>query len=623
MDVHRKVIVLGFDGLEPDVAEELLAAGELPNFARLRDSGGYARVQTTCPAQTPVAWSTFATGVNPGGHGVFDFIRRNPQTYLPSLGLTSYEQKNPFTAPKAVNLRRGRTIWQHLSDAGIESTILRCPCTFPPDDFNGRMLSGMGVPDLRGGLGTGVFYTSDAGVRPKESEQVVHVAVNGERIATHVVGPRNPKTRGDVVFPIELHIDRERRSASLHANGAHPERLELREGTWSGWLHVKFKLGLFQSVRGTVRFYLKQVGPTFELYASPVNFDCESPMFPVSRPDEFAAEISEAVGTYYTTGMVEDHTGLSNGRFDESAFLQQCGDVWRERESMMFEELNRFDAGLFFCLFDTPDRVQHMFWRFREADHPANGANGSSATAAEFAEYAHIIADEYRRCDAVLGRVFEAAGDDALLIALSDHGFGSFRRGVNLNTWLHRQGLLALKDGVQPGEETGEFFAGVDWERTRAYAVGLGGIYINRKGRESQGVVSDDEAAGLQRRIADELGGLIDGEKQSTAVRRVMQREDAYSGPYAAESPDLVVNFSRGYRASWGTSLGGVSPDLFEDNVKRWGGDHIVDPSEVPGVLFMNKPFDAESPRLLDLAPTISSALGVPPSPVMEGRSLL
>lgn len=619
MDVQRKVIVLGFDGLEPGIVEGLLAAGELPSFSRLRDAGGYARVQTTCPAQTPVAWSTFATGVNPGGHGIFDFIRRNPQTYLPALGLTTYQQKNPFTVPRAVNLRRGRTIWQHLSDAGIESTILRCPCTFPPDEFRGRMLSGMGVPDLRGGLGTSAFYTSDSGVQPRESEQVVHVEAHGERIETHVIGPRHPKTRADATFPIALHVENGARRATLRSAGE-PQELPLHEGEWSGWLRVKFKLGLLQSVRGTVRFFLRRTGPTFELYASPVNFDCEAPLFPVSRPDDFAAEISEAIGTYYTTGMVEDHTGLSNGRFDEDAFLQQCGDVWREREAMMLEELNRLESGLFFCLFDTPDRVQHMFWRFREQDHPANGTNGKQSAA--FAEYSRVIEDEYRRCDAVLGKVLDAVDDDTLLIALSDHGFGSFRRGVNLNTWLHRQGLLALKDGVRPGEETAEFFAGVDWDRTRAYSVGLGGIYINRKGREAKGIVSDEEADALQRRIAKELGGLADAEKQTTAVRGVVRRMEAYSGPYADESPDLVVHFARGYRASWGTSLGGVSEDLFEDNVKRWGGDHIVDPAEVPGVLFMNKAFETANPRLLDLAPTISTALGIAPSSGMEGRPL-
>jgi predicted AlkP superfamily phosphohydrolase/phosphomutase len=536
------------------------------------------------------------------------------------LALTKYEQKNPFTAPKAVNLRRGETIWRHLSDGGVESTILRCPCTFPPDEFRGRMLSGMGIPDVRGGLGTGAFYTTDASVVPLESEQVVHLTPQGDRFETHLIGPRHPKTGGDATAAASLRVDREHRLVTLTVRDAQPASLVLREGEWSGWLRVSFKLGLLQSVRGAVRFYLRRLGPSFELYASPVNFDAQAPLFPISRPAELAAEISTRQGPYYTTGMVEDHAGLSNGRFDESAFLDQCDDVWRERKTMMLEELHRLDEGLFFCLFDTPDRVQHMFWRFREDDHPANRASGETPT--KLREYGKVIDDEYRRCDAVLGEVLDAVDDQTLLIALSDHGFGSFRRGVNLNTWLQQQGLLVLKPGVQPGEDTGEFFAGVDWDRSRAYSVGLGGIYLNRQGREGRGVVSDEEAPNLEKQIADQIGGLADPQNGATAVRQAVRRDEVYSGPYVDQAPDLVVHFSRGYRASWSTALGGVSPNLLEDNVRRWGGDHIVHPGDVPGVLFMNQAFHGENPRLLDMAPTIAAALGVPASPAMEGRSL-
>src|SRR4051812_44055809 len=181
-------MVIGLDGLEPKIVEPMLAAGELPNLARLRGQGGFSRVATTSPAQTPVAWSTFATGVNPGGHGIFDFIRRNPKTYAPDLSLNRYEQKNAFTPPRAVNLRRGTPVWELLGKAGIESTIVRCPCTYPPDNLRGRMLSGMGVPDLRGGLGTPTFYTSAEGVKAGESETVVPVQVKGGTVTTQLVG---------------------------------------------------------------------------------------------------------------------------------------------------------------------------------------------------------------------------------------------------------------------------------------------------------------------------------------------------------------------------------------------------------------------------------------------------
>jgi predicted AlkP superfamily phosphohydrolase/phosphomutase len=611
----RKVVVIGLDGLEPRLVESLLAAGELPNLAKLRGQGGFSRVATTYPAQTPVAWSTFATGTNPGGHGIFDFIRRDPGTYLPDFSLNRYEQKNAFLPPRAVNLRRGTAVWDLLSAAGVPSIILRAPCTFPPDNIRGRMLAGLGVPDLRGGLGTSTFYTSEPGVRPQESENVVHVAADARgAIATRLIGPRNPKTRGDLELDLRIQLEPAARKVSVLSEGQ-PRTLEVREGSWSEWLKVKFKAGLFQSVSGMVRFHLVRMEPALELYASPVNFDPDQPLFPIGSPAEYPRELAAKIGTFYTTGMVEDHGGLNNGRFAEEAYLDQCDGVLRERERMVHHELDRFQEGLFFCLFDTPDRIQHMFWRFREPEHPANRGDGRP-------ELRHVIDDHYRACDAIVGRVLERADDETLVIVLSDHGFNSFQRGLHVNTWLFENGFLALGQGLRPGEEAGDLLHGVDWARTRAYALGLGSVYLNLAGREAKGVVEPSEAPAVASAIAAGLSGLADPERGQVAVRSVTTREQMYAGPFARESPDLVVNFAPGYRVSWSTALGGVPVGLFEDNVKKWGGDHIIDPSLVPGVLFMNQPFSGEGARLLDLAPTILAALGVPKGPAMEGASL-
>jgi predicted AlkP superfamily phosphohydrolase/phosphomutase len=613
---YGKVIVIGLDGLEPSLVEPMLARGELPHLARLRDAGGYARCGTTIPAQTPVAWSTFATGVNPGAHGIYDFIRRDPATYLPDLALNRYEQRSAFLPPKAVNLRRGTAVWELLSAAGVPSTVIRCPCTYPPDDIRGRMLSGMGVPDLRGGFGTATFYTARDGVAPRESEQVIGLAPDAHGVArTHLIGPRNPRTGADTTADLTVVLDAARRAVTVRAAGE-AAALEVREGEWSDWLRVRFKLGMLQSVSGVVRFLLVRSAPALELYASPINFDPGSPMFPISHPGDYAAELQREVGTFYTTGMVEDHAGLSNGRFDESAYLDQCERVLREREHMLLFELGRLTDGLLFCLFDTPDRLQHMFWRFREPGHPANGDRGGAA------RWARAIEEHYRACDAIVGRAMAHADDRTLCIALSDHGFGSFRRGVHLNTWLHEHGFLALERGAEPGA-AGELLRSVDWGRTKAYAVGLGSVYLNLAAREAHGSVRPDEAAAVQRAIAGELTGLVDRDRGALAVRRVVTREQAYRGAYAAEAPDLVVCFAAGYRASWATALGGVPRGQFEDNVKAWGGDHIVDPLLVPGVLFMNRPFAPDGASLLDLAPTILAALGVPKGAAMEGRSLI
>ena len=614
----KKVIVIGLDGLEPTITEDLLAQGALPNLAKLKAQGSYTRLQTTYPAQTPVAWATFATGLNPGGHGIFDFLRRDPLTYRPALSTNSYQQKNPFVPPQAVNLRKGLPLWQLLSEAGLPSVVLRCPVTFPPDRIKGRMLSGVGVPDLRGGLGTSTFYCSEAHLTPQETEKILPVQVGQDGVIhTHLIGPQHSRTRADLELDITLHLEPQRKRLILRSGGQ-PGTLEIREGEWSDWLRVKFKAGLLQSVAGMVRFYLSRLEPVFELYASPVNFDPQAPQFPISWPPEYAGELAGRLGAFYTTGMAEDDDGLNHQRFDEGAYLQQCQGVMRERQQMLRYELNRFSQGFFFCLFDTPDRIQHMFWRTREKDHPANRCHGELSP-----ELGRVIEENYQACDAIIGEALAAADDQTLFIVLSDHGNNSFQRGVHLNSWLQQQGLLALKPGVAPGEEAGEFFREVDWSRTRAYALGLGGIYLNLQGREGQGVVKEEEAAALKAAIAQELGQLRDPQRGQRAVHSVLGREQVYLGPYVAEAPDLLVNFQAGYRVSWGTPLGGVPQGLFEDNTRKWAGDHMIDPSLAPGVLFLNRPMAQAGASLLDLAPTILAALGAPQGPAMEGRSLL
>ena len=603
----RRVLVIGLDGLEPSIVEPMLARGELPNLDRIRNRGGYSRLATTFPAQTPVAWSSFATGTNPGGHGIFDFLRRDPATCLPDLGLNRYEQKNAFVPPRAVNSRGGEPFWEILGRAGIPSTIIRCPCTYPGEIGKGRLLSGLGVPDIRGGLGTTTLYTDRDGVSAGESERVVRVRFGGDMARTEIIGPRNPKG-GELTAELTITVDREGGGAVLATRDS---RLATAIGQWSDWAPVKFKLGFMQSIKGIVRFCLIRTDP-FELHASPVNFAPDAPMFPISAPWDYAGELEDAVGTYYTAGMVEDHTGLMNGRIDEHDFLSQCDLVMREREGMLQHELGRFKEGFLFCLFDTPDRIQHMFWRFGEPGHPANRGRGTE-------EFTEVIRDHYRDCDAVVGRALDAVGDDALVLVCSDHGFTSFQRGLHINGWLRANGFLALKAGAS-GEE---FFKEVDWSRTKAYALGLGGIYLNRRGREGSGILEDAAAAEVARDIVRGLSGLVDIERGDRAIERVVTREEIYSGPFTSQAPDLLVCTSRGYRASWTTALGGAPDAIFEDNTKRWGGDHIIDPSLVPGVLFSTQRIEAVAPALVDLAPTILAEFGIPRESAFEGKPVL
>src|SRR5579872_1791113 len=613
----KKVIVLGLDGLEPTIVERLLQRNELPNFQKLRSTGYYGRLGTTYPAQTPVAWSSFVTGTNPGGHGIFDFICRDPQTYLPDIALNRFERpKGMLAQPRAVNKRNGVPVWQHLTKAGIPSIVLRCPVTFPAENLLGKMLSGVGVPDIRGSQGTGTFYTQDRTVQPKEHEQVVYLD-DDPVISTRVAGPRNPRTNpiSDFTADLKVQVDRGVRKLIITA-GSNPP-IEAAENGWSSWVRLKFRLSMLQSVTGIVRFFCRRIDPHVEFYASPVNFDPAAPLFPVSFPADYGKTLSESIGLFSTLGMAEDHTGHNNGRFDEMAYKAQCELIFQERERMMMHELERFTEGLLFTVVDTPDRLQHMFWRFIDPSHPNFNQDLASKLGAQ-------VDDLYRQCDALLGRVLAKVDENTLLIVLSDHGFNTFRRAFDTNTWLWENNLLALKDGKKPNEGMSDS-SQVDWSKTYAYAVGLGGIYLNIKGRERSGILEDGsgEADKVRGAIQQGMADLPDRETGHPAVRSVSRREELYSGAYVKDSPDLLVNFHSGYRVSWASSLGGFSNSLFENNNRRWSGDPIIDPDAVPGILFMNRPALQNHAQIIDLAPTILNYLGVADHALMEGKALL
>src|SRR5215467_918569 len=394
-------MVIGLDGLEPTIVESMLQRAELPNLARIRQMGSYSRLRTTYPAQTPVAWSSFATGTNPGGHGIFDFISRNPATYQPDAALSHFAApKNMFSPPQVVNQRKGVPLWQTLSQAGVPTVVLRCPCTFPPDEINGRMIAGVGVPDLRGSQNKGTFYTQNKNVQPGESEQVVFLDA-GDDLKTYVIGSRNTRQSpaSDATSPIRVQVKRETCSLAIETGGS-PARIEVKEKSWSEWVRFKFKISMLQSVPGIARIYFRQIHPQVEFYVSAVNFDPNAPLFPVSSPASYARDLSDQIGLFSTLGMAEDHNGLNNGRLDEAAFLAQCELVLEERERLMRWELGRFKEGLFFLLYDTPDRVQHMLWRFRDREHP-----GYEPDLAR--DFSTLIEQHYARCDKLLTRVID------------------------------------------------------------------------------------------------------------------------------------------------------------------------------------------------------------------------
>jgi predicted AlkP superfamily phosphohydrolase/phosphomutase len=252
-----------------------------------------------------------------------------------------------------------------------------------------------------------------------------------------------------------------------------------------------------------------------------------------------------------------------------------------------------------------------MFWRYLEEDHPA-------ARDVPKAERREVIQDLYQRMDKLIGRVMEKIDDDTLLMVISDHGFKSFARCMNLNAWLHQNGYLTLKDGKI---ESGDWFEDVDWSRTRAYTMGLNGLYLNITGREKQGIVDPSEAQSLQEEIKQKLDGLVDPASGKVGVTGVFQTNVVYQGPYRENAPDLLIGYGAGYRASWDSVMGKVTSKIFEDNTKAWSGDHCIDPRLVPGVLFSSHKFIEEKPAIVDVAPTILKLFGLALPSHFDGKA--
>jgi predicted AlkP superfamily phosphohydrolase/phosphomutase len=618
----KRVVIIGFDGMDPDLAVRFMEEGKLPNLARLRDNGTFHRLATTCPPISPVAWSSFMTGVNPGKHNIYDFLSREPGSYLPSLSSAQVRGSKrtlkvgkyaiPLGRPRVRLLRKGIPFWHFLARSGIFCSVIRVPITFPPEKFNGVLLSGMCVPDLQGSQGTFSFYsTAGSGTQPVEGGVRIPLLAADGWLRSYIPGPDNPlvrRKREQLRIEFRLRPDGAHDGAELELNG---RRLFLRRGEYSDWIELKFKAGLQVTIHGICRFYLKTLAPYVELYASPVNIDPGRPALPISHPLIYSVYLSKLLGPYATLGLAEDTWALNEGALDDEAFLKQCYLIQDERERMFFDALEKTRRGLCICVFDITDRIQHMFWRYLAPGHPPGcSAQGGS-------RYAGVIEELYERMDELVGRILERA-PDAVLMVVSDHGFKSFTRGVNINSWLWQNGYLALKEGVRPG---GPWFAGVDWQRTRAYALGLNGLYVNQSGREPQGIVSPGkETQQLKQELAEKLRGLVDPATGRAPITQVFDRDRAFRGPYRENAPDLILGYAEGYRAGWDSVTGRVTETTFEQNSKAWSGDHCVDPRLVPGVLFSNRKLTCESPAIVDVAPSVLEWFGVPLPAYLDGK---
>jgi predicted AlkP superfamily phosphohydrolase/phosphomutase len=433
---------------------------------------------------------------------------------------------------------------------------------------------------------------------------------DGDALVGTIQGPENSFLDGSppMEIPIRVSVDRAAGTARVAVDG---QQLTLAPNQLSGWVTLHFPAIAGIKVNGLCRMMVTELDEHVSLYVSPINIEPEKPAMPISHPSYYSAYMSKKIGPFATLGLAEDTWALNEKVTDDQTFWTQTADIDAEREKMLHAALDRLRKGALVTVFDAADRVNHMYWRYTEDGHPA-AAGGVNP------RFAKAIEDQYRANDAIVGRVLDRLRDDDVLIVLSDHGCTSFRRGVNLNAWLLEHGYLALKEDTDGSEE---WLRSVDWSRTRAYAVGLVGVFLNIRGREEHGIVeAGSEAEALKQELIAGLSGLRDGE--TVAINEVWDTDHLYRGPYKGNAPDLLVGYNHGYRISWSCASGIVAGEVFEDNVKAWSGDHIVDPRIVPGILLSSRPIDAEDPHITDLAPTALSLFGVQPPGHMDGRPI-
>jgi predicted AlkP superfamily phosphohydrolase/phosphomutase len=587
----RQVIVIGVDGMDPEFVERHIA--QLPYLAHLRERGSFARLATTTPPQSPVAWSTFITGLDPAQHGIFDFVHRDPQTLEPFLSmgetrpprftipLGPYEL--PLTHPQVVSLRKGKAFWELLAEHGIPATIIHMPVNYPPVKA-GEGLAGMGTPDLRGTQGTFAYYTDEPDVTEGSvpGGRIVRAEVVEGHTELRIEGPPNSLRRDHSYAAVRLNVDIDPEKPFARV-GAGESVTIIREGEWSEWIPVDFALiPHLASVRGMFRVFARQLHPRLQLYVSPINADPMSPDLPISVPGSFSSEIARQIGRYSTLGIPEDTSALRQGAFNLREFLSQSRLVLNDERKLLEESLNRFHEGLLFFYFSSVDQNSHVLWGHHEAE----------------------LLGFYRAVDFSIGEAM-AKHPQAELMIMSDHGFTFFDRAVGLNNWLQEQGFLAVKSGTEE----------IDWPRTKAYAMGLNSLYVNLAGRERFGIVQPGrERDGVIQRLREGLLALRDPKNGAAVVETVSDTN--------AASPDLIVGYGRGYRASWQTGIGGFSTMVLEDNVDAWRADHCVNAADVPGVLFTTRKLRLSDPELKDLPVSVLGLFGLGAGTGMTGRSV-
>ena len=624
-ETSKKILILGFDGMDPRFMQMWMKEGKLPNFQRLASQGDFLPLQTSIPPQSPVAWSNFIVGTDPGGHAIFDFVHRDPVRYLPEFSGSRTEEARktvrlgklvlPLQGGEVKLMRKGKAFWQILEENDIPATVFKIPSNYPPARTKQRTISGMGTPDIRGSYGYFSYYTTDSKEIKEDvgGGEIFEVNIMDNKIEASLPGPINTfnKDRPKSSIDFEVFIDPVNPVVKVKIQG---EEFILKQGEWSSWKRVHFNMIPTQSVSGICMFFLKQVRPEFKLYISPINIDPAKAALPISTPQGYAEELEKRFGPFFTKGLPADTSALDNNVLDDGEFLEQDDFVLKERLEIFDYELARFDSGVLFYYVSSTDQRQHMFWRLIDKEHPIYDPGLA-------AKYGKTIEKIYVEMDRTLAKAMEKADKDTVLIVMSDHGFCPFRRSFNLNTWLLENGYHSLKNRWRQEQES--YFLNTDWSRTRAYGLGLNGLYINQKGREGEGIVEPGaEKEALVREIAQKLENFTDPKNGEKPVLRAYVAKDVFHGPYVDQAPEIIVGYNYGYRISSTSSLGGMPKEIVEDNHSKWSGDHCMSPEIIPGILFTNFKIKAESAALYDLTPTILKVFGIETPKEMRGKPI-
>jgi predicted AlkP superfamily phosphohydrolase/phosphomutase len=553
-----KTLILGFDSFDPKVFEELTGQNQLPNLQKFIEQGGYSQLEVCSPPQTEVSWTSIATGVDPGGHGIFDFVHRDPSTYVPFVsilptrkGALGEQFVPPYTA---------KTFFEEAAEMGYPSTALWWPAMFPArPELPVMTLPGLGTPDIRGQLGVGTLFSSEDETK-KKTVVVKLISVGKDLYKAELPGPQAQSREGPRTISVAITVDIiDDKTARLTIDN---QQVELRLGEWSGIIELRFKAGMLFNIHAITRFIAVSLQDTVRLYSLPLQIHPLHSTWHYSSSGSFAKKLWKEVGPYLTLGWPQDTTGLEEGCINDDQFLELCEKIFERRIQILYHLMNGFHEGVLASIFDDLDRVQHMFFHNRK----------------------DIVHDWYKKLDRFVGhasqKVAQWNGKHRYLI-LSDHGFSDFRRKVHLNRWLLENNYLCMKNG-------GNELSSVDWNNTKAYAVGLNSIYLNLAGREGQGIIPADETESLLTEIQTKLLDWKDGGK-TPIVQKIRLKHETYHGPFTAFGPDLVVGYAPGYRASAETGLGKIPAVSLESNTDHWGADHCMDADAVPGVIFANR----------------------------------